>query len=74
MASFVLTLAQFPKGVSVDDVSDQAIWDLGAYFVPIVTAIYLVMIGALTSYKLSKEDFEENLRRLQDRTITEHRQ
>nr|BAF98450.1 permease [Sphingopyxis macrogoltabida] len=67
IASFVLYLASFPRQVDASAVPDEAIWSLGAYYVPIVTGIYLVMLAVLMNYNISRESHEENLRELKMR-------
>lgn len=63
-ASFVLTLAQFPKGASPDQVPASSLWQLGAWYVPAIFALWLLMIAVISTYKLSRADHEENLRQL----------
>ena len=53
--------------VDASAVPDEAIWSLGAYYVPIVTGIYLVMLAVLMNYNISRESHEENLRELKMR-------
>ncbi|MBL8774186.1 MAG: MFS transporter [Phenylobacterium sp.] len=63
-AGFVLTFAGFPAGASPDQVSDETLWRFGALYVPTILAIWLAMIAVMTTYKLSRDDHEENLRKL----------
>jgi GPH family glycoside/pentoside/hexuronide:cation symporter len=60
-ASFVLTLAQFPKGARPGEVPAEAIWRLGAYYVPAIAVIWGLMILAVSRYRLSRADHEANL-------------
>ncbi len=63
-ASWVLFFAQFPVGASPSEVSDDALWRLGAIYVPVILALWMTMIWAISTYKLEREDHEENLRKL----------
>jgi Na+/melibiose symporter-like transporter len=70
MASFVLYLAEFPAGAAVDQVSDEAVWRLGAYYVPVNLLLFMSMMAVISMYRLNREDHEENLRRLaKNRTL-----
>jgi GPH family glycoside/pentoside/hexuronide:cation symporter len=64
MASFVLYLAEFPSGARVGEVSDEVIWRLGAYYVPTVLVIWMLMLAVMSKYQLNRDDHEENLRQL----------
>lgn len=63
-AGFVLALADFPKGVDPSQVSDQALWRFGAYYVPAILALWMAMMAVMSTYKLNRGDHEENLRQL----------
>ena len=65
MASFVLALAEFPSGASVEQVSDESIWLLGAYYVPTVLTLWLGMIAAISFYKVDEDSHAETLKALQ---------
>ncbi len=64
LASLVLYLAQFPAGAGVGEVSDETVWRLGAYYVPTILIIWMLMLAVMSRYQLNREDHEENLRRL----------
>lgn len=64
MASFVLALAEFPSGASVEQVSDESIWLLGAYYVPTVLTLWLAMIAAISFYKVDEESHAAALKEL----------
>jgi Na+/melibiose symporter-like transporter len=66
-ASLVLTLAGFPKGASPDQVGPQALWQLGAIYVPAIGTVWLLMILAVSRYRLSRADHEANLQALANR-------
>ena len=42
----------------------DALWRLGAYYVPTILALWLGMVAIMTTYKLGRADHEENLRKL----------
>ena len=64
IASFVLTIAGIKAGADPTQVSPDAIWRLGALYVPAVLSFWLVMIFALSFYKLTRSDHEANLAEL----------
>ena len=63
-ASFVLWLAQFPTGATAGEVGDDALWRLGAWYVPAILFLWLTMVLVISTYRLDREEHEENLRRL----------
>lgn len=63
-ATMVLTIAQFPTGADVEQVPDEAIWKMGAYYVPLVLCLWLSMIAVISRYRIDKTVHEENLRKL----------
>jgi glycoside/pentoside/hexuronide:cation symporter, GPH family len=64
MASFVLTMAQFPKGADPSHVPVESLWRLGAFYVPTILTLWLAMVGVMSTYKLTREDHEANIRQL----------
>jgi Na+/melibiose symporter-like transporter len=64
MAGFVLAVADFPAGAKPSDVSADAIWRLGAYYVPTILALWMAMMGAISTYRLDRAGHEQNLRLL----------
>jgi Na+/melibiose symporter-like transporter len=63
-ATLVLTLAQFPAGADPSQVSAEAIWYLGFYYVPTILALWMAMMAAISTYRLDRTEHEDNLRRL----------
>lgn len=61
IASFVLTLAGIKAGTDPSQVSPDAIWRLGAYYVPTVLTLWMAMLAALTFYKRNRSDHEASL-------------
>lgn len=65
VASFVLVLADFPAGATVDQVTDDTVWRLGAYYVPTILALWLGMIGMISIYELDEATHAANLEQLE---------
>ena len=63
-ASVVLTFAQFPVGAAQGEVGADALWRLGAFYVPSVLALWLIMIAAISTYRLTRGQHEANLEEL----------
>ncbi|WP_395647604.1 MFS transporter [Terricaulis sp.] len=70
-AGLVLWLARFPTGAEPSEVSDEAIWRLGAYYVPVLLLVWLAMVLVISTYKLDRRSHEENLRKLAARGTQE---
>jgi len=64
VASFVLYLAEFPSGATVDQIPEEAVWRLGAYYVPTILTLFLSMMAVISMYRLNQDEHEENLRKL----------
>jgi Na+/melibiose symporter-like transporter len=69
IASFVLTAAGIKAGADPSQVPPEAIWRLGAFYVPAVLSLWMTMLAALTFYTLSRSDHEANLRALEARKL-----
>ncbi len=65
-ASLVLTLAEFPKGATPDQVGPDSLFRLGATYVPAIWLVWACMILAVSRYRLSRADHEANLAKLQE--------
>lgn len=63
-ASFVLARAGLSEGARAGQVPAEAVWRLGAYYVPTILALWLCMIAVLSFYRLGRDDHEANLRAL----------
>jgi Na+/melibiose symporter-like transporter len=70
MASLVLHWAEFPAGATVEQVSDAAALRLGAYYVPTILTIWMLMLAVISAYRLDRREHEENLRELARRQST----
>ncbi|MEP1468148.1 MAG: MFS transporter [Parasphingorhabdus sp.] len=65
-ATTVLTLAEFPTGVSPGDVPEDALFRLGAYYVPAIFIIFLGSLVCLRFYKIDRNSHAKNLSTLAD--------
>lgn len=63
-ASAVLTLAALPTGASVEEVSADTLWWMGALYVPLILALWLTMIALIAQYEIDEATHEANLRQL----------
>lgn len=63
-ATVVLTLAAFPAGADVQEVSKESLWWMGALYVPLVLTLWMTMIAVISTYQIDQDTHEENLRRL----------
>lgn len=63
-ATTVLTLAGIASGAKPEEVSADAIWRMGAYYVPLVLVLWIAMIAVIATYRIDRNTHEENLRKL----------
>jgi Na+/melibiose symporter-like transporter len=63
-AGFVLAAAGFPTGAAQGQVSEETLRSLGIYYAPTILVLWLSMMAVLSTYRLSREGHEENLRQL----------
>lgn len=66
-ATAVLAFAGLKAGAKPEDVPPDVVWRLGAYYVPIILALWMAMMAAIAFYRLDREEHEENLRKLAER-------
>jgi len=66
LASFVLYLAGLESGADVEQVSDETLFSLGAWYVPMSLVLWLAMMAFISFYRLDREKHEDNLRRLEE--------
>jgi Na+/melibiose symporter-like transporter len=66
-ATTILTLAKFPTGAKPGEVPAETLTLLGTYYVPAIVALWMAMMVCISFYSLSREDHEENLRKLAER-------
>lgn len=66
-ASAVLALAGLKAGAEPADVAPDVLWNLGAYYVPVILSLWMAMMAAMAFYRLEREEHEDNLRRLAER-------
>ena len=65
-ATAVLTLAEFPTGVSPGDVPEEALFRLGAIYAPSVFIILIIGMICLKYYKIDRNLHKRNLSALAD--------
>ena len=65
-ASLLLVAVGFPEEAVPGEVDAQVLRRLGMGYAPLVTLLYLASIVSLTAYRITREDHEENLRRLRE--------
>jgi len=63
-ASMLLYLADFPQGADTTQVSAESVDHLVTLYIPTILVIWLTMIAVISSYRLDREQHEENLRQL----------
>lgn len=64
VAGYILSTAGIQAGADPSQVSDDAIARLGLYYVPAITLLWMAMMAAVSTYRITRHDHEENLRRL----------
>ncbi len=65
--AMILYLAGIPAGAQPDEVTDAALFSLGAYYVPALAMIWGLMIVCIAFYRLDRAQHEDNLRQLAER-------
>jgi Na+/melibiose symporter-like transporter len=65
-ASLVLTMAEFPKGATPDQVGAESLFRLGVTYVPAIWLLWTCMILAVSRYRLNRADHEANLKALSE--------
>jgi len=63
-AGFVLAAADFPTGADPSQVSEEALWRFGAYYVPAILSLWMLMMAVMATYRVSRQDHEATLRQL----------
>jgi Na+/melibiose symporter-like transporter len=63
-ATMILGAVDFPKGAAPGDVAPEVIHDLGLVYVPILMGVYLIALGFLTGYRISRATHTANLEKL----------
>jgi Na+/melibiose symporter-like transporter len=63
-SSLLLGAIGFPRGAQPGQVDAETVRLLGLVYTPVLVGLYLVAIAFLSTYRISRESHEENLRRL----------
>lgn len=71
LATMILTVAEFPEKAQPGTVPDEAVFKLGAYYVPSLFGIWMAMICCLLFYRISREIHGQNLETLRARTAVD---
>ncbi|OXE36205.1 MAG: sugar transporter [Phenylobacterium zucineum] len=62
LAGFIMAAAGLQKGADPTSVSADTVWKLGAYYAPTIVILWMLMLVVLSTYTISREGHEENLR------------
>ena len=65
-ATLILAVIEFPKEAEPGEVSAETIRSLGLAYVPVLAIVYLIALGFLTGYKISRATHSENLESLSE--------
>ena len=65
MATTILTIANFPVSVAPGSVPDDALFRLGALYVPAVVTVWMLMILCISFYQIDRNKHNANLAILQ---------
>jgi len=71
LAGFVLTLAGLKAGADASHVTPQALWRLGAIYVPTIIALWMAMVGVIGLYAISRDSHAAALKTLASRDTAE---
>ena len=63
----ILSLALFPEGAKPGEVSAESVRALGVYYVPIIFAVWLLMLSCVSLYTIDRDTHEANLTQLKNR-------
>jgi len=63
-ATVILSAVDFPKDADPGEVAPTVIHDLGLVYVVVLMLVYLIALGLLTGYQISRESHAENLEQL----------
>jgi Na+/melibiose symporter-like transporter len=66
-SSMVLLAIGFPDNAKPGEVGEDVIRNLGLTYIPALAVTYLVAIGALTFFRITRASHEANLARLAER-------
>jgi Na+/melibiose symporter-like transporter len=66
-AGLLLSLAQFPAGAKPGEIPPDAIWTLGALYVPTILTLWMAMVAAIAWYRVDRDGHAETLRKIAER-------
>ena len=64
LAGFGLAFIAFPQGEAVTTVSDEKLWQLGAFYAPTLWILWGSMLFAISRYRIDQDTHEANLQEL----------
>ena len=64
MATTILTIASFPVAVTPDNIPADALFRLGALYVPTVVTVWMLMIFCISYYEVNRDKHKANLNTL----------
>ncbi len=63
-----LDLIQFPRGAASGDVPAEAVFNLGLIYGPLLMVFYLLALGSMCFYRITRRGHEQHLQVLHERT------
>ncbi len=63
-ATMILAVIEFPKDAGPGEVAPEIIRNLGLIYVPVLMIVYLIAVGFLTGYRITRETHADALREL----------
>ena len=67
VAGVLLTISQFPVGVTPDQVPESVLATFGWLYVPVIFGLWMIMIACLSLYSVDRKTHEANLETLAQR-------
>lgn len=72
IAGMALDLISFPKGAAPGTVDPQTVWELGFIYGPVLMVFYLLALGAIGFYQITRRGHEERVEVLRgDKAVAE---
>jgi Na+/melibiose symporter-like transporter len=68
LAGVALDLIRFPRGASPDQVTPEVIFNLGLIYGPLLMVLYLLALGSISFYRITRSEHGDRVERLRRRT------
>jgi Na+/melibiose symporter-like transporter len=68
-AGIALDLISFPRGAAPGTVPEQAVFDLGLIYGPMLMVFYLLALGSMCFYRISREAHDHHLEVLSRKVV-----